>query len=98
MNYYVVAVYEVQLNYGGPEEGGWWYQSGELSDEYKCEYFDTKEEAFAHRDSLQSTLDEECEENKIPLHSVLSRGRYCAEIRKNHHPEPFYPEERPYYE
>lgn len=25
-----VAVYEVSLAYGGPEEGGWWYHAGSL--------------------------------------------------------------------
>jgi hypothetical protein len=27
---YVVAVYVEDRNYGGPEEGGWWYTAGEL--------------------------------------------------------------------
>lgn len=29
---YVVAVYETDRAYGGPEEGGWWYTVGELVD------------------------------------------------------------------
>jgi hypothetical protein len=27
-----LAVYELDQNYGGPEEGGWWYDSGEVVD------------------------------------------------------------------
>lgn len=27
---YVVAIYEMDCCYGGPEEGGWWYDTGEL--------------------------------------------------------------------
>lgn len=26
----IVAVYECDREYGGPEEGGWWFESGEL--------------------------------------------------------------------
>lgn len=32
MSYYVVAVYYEDRAYGGPEEGGWWYSTGELVD------------------------------------------------------------------
>jgi hypothetical protein len=28
--HYVVAVYDVSRQYGGPEEGGWWYSDGPL--------------------------------------------------------------------
>ena len=27
---FVVALYEIDRCYGGPEEGGWWYDTGEL--------------------------------------------------------------------
>ena len=27
---YVVAFYAVDRAYGGPEEGGWWFDTGEL--------------------------------------------------------------------
>ena len=26
----IVALYEIDRAYGGPEEGGWWYDTGEL--------------------------------------------------------------------
>lgn len=28
--YVTIAVYEVSRQYGGPEEGGWWYDAGDL--------------------------------------------------------------------
>ena len=28
---HVVALYEIDRAYGGPEEGGWWYDCGELA-------------------------------------------------------------------
>jgi hypothetical protein len=31
-----VAAYSVERNYGGPEEGGWWYDSGNLVDVRGC--------------------------------------------------------------
>lgn len=27
---FMVAIYEISRHYGGPEEGGWWYDSGDL--------------------------------------------------------------------
>ena len=27
---FVVALYEIDRAYGGPEEGGWWYDTGDL--------------------------------------------------------------------
>ena len=27
---WIVAAYELELSYGGPEEGGWWSDSGQL--------------------------------------------------------------------
>lgn len=28
---YMVAIYEMSRHYGGPEEGGWWYDAGDLA-------------------------------------------------------------------
>lgn len=39
--YWSVAVYETGLNYGGPEEGGWWYECGWLIDPHKQRVFDS---------------------------------------------------------
>ncbi|CAG0982501.1 hypothetical protein RHIZO_01814 [Rhizobiaceae bacterium] len=30
MTTYVLAFYEIDRAYGGPEEGGWWYDTGRL--------------------------------------------------------------------
>lgn len=27
---YIVALYRIDRAYGGPEEGGWWYDTGDL--------------------------------------------------------------------
>jgi len=31
-----VNVYNVTRAYGGPEEGGWWYDEGELVESHRC--------------------------------------------------------------
>ena len=36
-----IAVYLVQLAYGGPEEGGWYYQAGELCTDPELTAFGT---------------------------------------------------------
>lgn len=38
-----VAVYSVERNYGGPEEGGWWWDSGEVVHRETCRFYDLEE-------------------------------------------------------
>jgi len=40
-----VGVYETDESYGGPEEGGWWYQTGVRTDEFKIRVFENLTEA-----------------------------------------------------
>jgi hypothetical protein len=35
---YVIATYEVRQEYGGPEEGGWWYSDGPLVELHGSRY------------------------------------------------------------
>ena len=51
-----VSLYETERAYGGPEEGGWWY------DEYKLEgskAFTDEEEALDYRDWLRDKIKKE---------------------------------------
>lgn len=50
--YWSVAVYETGLNYGGPEEGGWWYECGWLIDPHKQRVFDSLEQAVKYHKEL----------------------------------------------
>lgn len=45
-----VAVYMVGTNYGGPEEGGWWYEVGDI---VSCEVWPSQEQANARAEVLQ---------------------------------------------
>ena len=97
---YWVAVYHVGLRYGGPEEGGWWYDAGSLvvnPDIYKSinlfpQAFGEESDAIAHMKLMQSALDSE-----LPKSSVISEGVYEAHIHDCVPPAGF-PTERPRYE
>ncbi len=58
-----IAVYLVQLAYGGPEEGGWYYQTGELCTDPELTAFGTtftdghEARAKAMADEVQVHLD-----------------------------------------
>lgn len=108
--FYSVAVYMVDRQYGGPEEGGWYYDAGVLINytedgmedvlaalgEDRTFTFPTRQAAAAFRDKLESLLSETLNKGRRPLHSVLSNGMYRAEVHENF-PPPYWPSERPYY-
>lgn len=48
-----VAVYETDRAYGGPEEGGWWYDCGHMIDCWKIRGFDNIEEARKYQQELR---------------------------------------------
>ena len=61
-----VNVYEVYSAYGGPEEGGWFYDEGMLRESKAFEYYDDNgehyqqyENAIAHAKTWQSALAKE---------------------------------------
>lgn len=101
---YQSALYFVTRNYGGPEEGGWWYDCGtpvsvaELTKlNFEQKWFSTKDEAYRYQDSLGDwlkQLNEDC--GNRSLSSVLSRGQYQLHV-VNGQPRPF-PENTPHYE
>jgi hypothetical protein len=41
---FVIGFYELDLGYGGPEEGGWWFESGTLVRLHRV----MRDEAAAH--------------------------------------------------
>jgi hypothetical protein len=86
-----VNVYWVTRNYGGPQEGGWWYDAGELQE---CHVCTTEEEA----EKLALKLDDGkfSNEGLRDLGSVLSSGVFRVLISER--PGHDWPEERPHYE
>lgn len=87
-----VNEYEVDRRYGGPEEGGWWYDVGEF---INCLGI-TETEAAAEilRDSHRARL-AEVNEGRRELSSVLSNGRRV--IHLDNHPGHDVPIEQPHY-
>ena len=91
---YVIAFYEIDRAYGGLEEGGWYYDRGELQRTFKVTKNLEHARALAQRannllDRLQTKLD---------VGSVTYKGgRFQAEVHENFAPK-FYPEIRPTYE
>lgn len=101
MKYYVNR-YIVNRAYGGPEEGGWWYEYGIF--DYTCPegLYRTGDEdaALMLRDRLQEATDQV--QDKMPgafkydLSSACCQGRVVWIVQT--HPGRDYPSERPVYE
>ena len=92
-----VAVYFVTRRFGGPEEGGWWYDAGEPSEAHAAltRGFDRWSEAESYRAHLCENVLPALNEGRRELSSVLSDGRFAVEIQEGQ-PRPF-PDRRPHY-
>jgi hypothetical protein len=92
---YSVSVYLVELAYGGPEEGGWWYDTGNL---VKCvRMFQQEKPAVLYMQRMQRLLDCTLNKGRRPLSSVASNGRYFAMVEDGVPPK-YFPAVRPHYE
>jgi hypothetical protein len=92
---YTVSIYLIDLAYGGPEEGGWFYRCGEPQATEHTRAFKTRKAAVAYRERLAPAL-AALNEGLPPISSVNSQGRYDAIIDEDALPAPF-PAERPFY-
>lgn len=95
---YSVAVCLSDLAYGGPEEGGWYFSTGEPDSDYTqfTRTFRNEDSAYSYRDRLERKLVEKLNKGRRPVSSVLSRGVYVA-AKFDGLPEAW-PKERPFYE
>jgi hypothetical protein len=97
---YLIALYEDNRAYGGPEEGGWWYDTGTL----------VRVVAVARRKDRAYELAKRCDywlekcwqkrpmKYRIPVSSVnYTGGHFSAHVYKHVAPQHF-PEVRPQYE
>ena len=94
---YSLAIYLVDLAYGGPEEGGWYFTCGEIEAEVPALYFETEEEACTAREAAQGLLDSGWNAGRREISSVLSEGIFRAVVHERHPPQ-YFPAERPHYE
>lgn len=88
-----VNVYIHDRAYGGPEEGGWWYDTYDPIEE-ECKFASTEEEAKKIFEDMLAWAKKE-NENRRPISSVLSEGRYFVDLEG--FPPRRLPERRPYY-
>lgn len=89
-----VNAYSITRSYGGPEEGGWWYDEGEPLGSIPVK---TVEQEDAARKLLQETVGWEPDRrNRIGRYSVNGDADFviCVEDEM----ATAYPEERPHYE
>jgi len=99
MTQYYVNLYMLDRAYGGREEGGWWYDTGEPVDCPVNKAFSTREAA---RQYLQGVYDSgeadflaDWNAGRAPVSSVSCEGIYDFKIVTDVAP---FPAERPRYE
>ncbi|MBB3175456.1 hypothetical protein FHR90_003312 [Endobacter medicaginis] len=100
-----VVLYLIRQVFGGPEEGGWWYEAGEIVTDPELyrdlgglpRAFLDPVDAHAYRRSL---FEGEARLNggRAPLHSVLSDGLFELQVVGGPVPPPHFPATRPTYE
>lgn len=100
-----VTVYDCNKAFGGPEEGGWWYDFGILCTDLdfaeKIRIFPNNDEGLEKAQEYQKSLLEEIdkyneEEGNVHPSQSICKGYYRALIREGL-PENF-PQIRPHYE
>jgi len=95
MQKFVVAFYAVDRACGGPEEGGWWYDTGEL---VRLHALFRSENAAIRAAARANRLLDLVQCGHARVDSVLyAGGRYRACVFERHAPAQF-PEQRPRFE
>lgn len=92
---FTVAFYEIDRAYGGPEEGGWWYDCGTLRRIART--FKTEDAAYAFARRANRLLCTFQRTHRSVNSVIYNGGRYAAHVYDTP-PPPFYPETRPTYE
>jgi hypothetical protein len=87
-----VTAFEVSRNWGGPEEGGWWYDSGVPLASIPCR---TEVEVDEAKERLESIFKPQFEGNRSRF-SVLGQSNLLITVEDDV-AAPF-PSERPHYE
>lgn len=92
--WWTVAVYTSYLVYGGPEEGGWWYSAGSLTEHGRVRFFDDYPEAQAYQDELWDWVHAHNTDRDL-----ADRGDEKLVVRCTTEalPDTHYPQNRPYY-
>jgi hypothetical protein len=102
---YWVALYLVDLVYGGPEEGGWWYQGGTLVVSPEAYYdiggapaaFVERGDAIAYRERLEPNL-AALNAGRPPIEATNSVGIYELRLMRAQLLPAHFPDQQPHYE
>jgi hypothetical protein len=89
--WWTVGVYTSYQQYGGPEEGGWYYYAGDLTWHGAMRFFDDYAEAFAYAQKLWVMV---YDENK---REGSTEVRLTVRCTTEAMPDTHYPRKRPYY-
>ena len=92
--------HEVSQQYGGPEEGGWWFTSGFPVEDWTPIEIEDEEQAFEVCRALNAyEKDRAKREEEYEFTSVLSHrsSHYSYDVSGDYTAKPF-PERRPHYE
>lgn len=94
---FVVAIYDRNQAYGGPEEGGWWYECGDLVKVSRV--FDDQDRACRYAARMSERFDRLRRKARLPLYwsAIYGGGHYGARVFENEAP-PYYPQVEPVYE
>lgn len=87
--WWCVGVYTADRAYGGPEEGGWWYNCGGLVEHAKIKFFDRYQDAYDYTQELWAWC---LEENKDRGDEKLVVRAFTEQL-----PDVYYPKTRPFY-
>jgi hypothetical protein len=87
--WWCVAVYTSNRAYGGPEEGGWWYDCGGLVEHAKIKFFEKYQDAYDYTQELWAWC---IEENKDRGDEKLVARAFTEQLPDTHYPktQPFY--------
>lgn len=98
--FWTVAINLVDRAYGGPEEGGWYYDCGEPSTAPRLarwtRVFTNEDEAIAYAHRLNDSVCKRANRGRRSRYSALSDGEYGAIVHDGYPAE--WPEQRPHYE
>lgn len=87
-------LYAIRLCYGGPEEGGWYYDAGECVDSYMIDLSDPETRKNAEK-IYQEWKEEFPVDEPSKRHSVLNPTDYVCKFEREEGQD--FPQERPYY-
>lgn len=93
-NWWHVNVYELDRRYGGPEEGGWWYDAGDVV--HSIPVFTLTDEEI---DRLLDAMKKQYPEHTGPYEitsMAYQGGDYLVRVENSEGRS--WPEERPFYE